>query len=82
MRDNHIRYRLQTPNTRRSSLAEWGPFVLALIVGAWLLFTIAQGSPVFSEPVTEHTPKAQPQSDHGGAPPDVKPEKPTPATPP
>jgi hypothetical protein len=81
MTSNHIRYRLQTADKRCSTLAEWGPFLLALIVGAWLLFTIARGSPVFSAPAAEHTPRAQPQSDRSAVPPDVKPEKPTPATP-
>jgi len=79
MSTNHIRYRLQTPDTRRSSLAEWGPFLLALFVGAWLLFSIAQGSAVFSEPTPLHTPKAQQQDGRPAVPPDPKPEKPTPA---
>jgi len=79
MTSNHIRYRLCTPSKRRSSLAEWGPFLLALILGAWLLYTIASSSAAFSAPAMEHTPKASQQSEHSGAPPDVKPEKPTPA---
>ena len=50
MNDYRTRYRLQTWGTPRSSWKEWGPFLLALILGAGLLIGLAVTSPIFSGP--------------------------------
>jgi hypothetical protein len=64
---DRIRYRLYAPRRARSSLAEWGPFLLALIVGACLLFMLARQSPVFTVPATLQAPRAPHQADHASA---------------
>jgi len=48
---DRIRYRY-APRAGRSSLAEWGPFLLALVVGAIVLLMLAR--PILSIPEPLH----------------------------
>jgi hypothetical protein len=58
---DRIRYRLYAPRAGRSSLAEWGPFLLALVVGALMLLMLAR--PILSIPETLPGPRGAHQPD-------------------
>ena len=66
--DYRVRYRSQT--RPRSALAEWIPFVLAIVASAALLFMLAKQSPVFSTPAPLETGQVHSGGggggDHGG----------------
>ncbi len=49
MADYRTRFR-QARGAPRSGWAEWGPFLLAIIAGAGLLFVLARHSPMFTVP--------------------------------
>ncbi len=59
------RYRFFAPRSR-SRWAEWGPFLLALIVGAGLLLAVALTSPIFSGPAPLPDSDPQPSSASSG----------------
>lgn len=60
MTDCRSRYRLHTLGNPRSGWAEWGPFLLAVVAGACLLFVLAVHSGAFSLPHTVPTSQAPP----------------------
>jgi hypothetical protein len=57
------RYRLHTLGNPRSGWAEWGLFLLAVVVGACLLLVLAVHSGALSLPATVPGSKASPPAD-------------------
>jgi hypothetical protein len=65
MTDFRMRYETRKS---RSGWAEWGPFILAVMAGAGLLFMLARQSPILSGPdplPASHSP--HPSAGHGDA---------------
>jgi hypothetical protein len=73
MVDYRTRYRLQGRDKPHSAWAEWGLFMLAVILGAALLLMLAR--PILSIPQPLPSARAPHQTDASGGATDAKPPK-------